>query len=109
VKEKIDQLIKGAISSADEAGDLHLRNRIIDKFYVEPTKNSDFGDFASTIALVLASPARENPRDVALIIKKHVRDDEGIIEKIEIAGPGYLNFFLKPGEGLRPFARRGRA
>ncbi len=62
---------------------------------VDVTKDSDHGDYASNVAMVLASHARKNPRQLAQIISGHITDTERILEKVEIAGPGFLNFFVK--------------
>jgi len=53
-----------------------------------------FGDINSNSAMVLAKQLKKNPREIAEIIKKNF--DNEYLEKTEIAGPGFLNFFLKP-------------
>lgn len=64
---------------------------------VEATKEPSHGDYASNIGMVLASQARRNPRRIAEVISSHLPDREGIIAKTEVAGPGFLNFFLRDG------------
>jgi len=54
----------------------------------------DMGDYSSNIALVLAKPTEMKPRDLAQIISDHVERGETGCERVEIAGPGFLNFFL---------------
>ncbi|MDX9746786.1 MAG: arginine--tRNA ligase [Syntrophales bacterium] len=61
---------------------------------VEATKDKKHGDFATNVAMVLASMTKENPRRIAEHIKNHF-DTEGVIERIEIAGPGFINFFVR--------------
>jgi arginyl-tRNA synthetase len=63
---------------------------------VERTRDRSHGDFASNIAMRLAKPARKSPRDVAAAIIEHLPQDDQI-EKVEIAGPGFINFYLSPG------------
>lgn len=66
------------------------------KLQLERTKHKDHGDFASNVALMLAKPLSKNPRELAeLIIETMVLPAE--IEKVEIAGPGFINFFLAAG------------
>ncbi len=57
-------------------------------------KNKEHGDFASNIAMMLAKSANTTPRELAEKILKHIVDDPSI-NKIEIAGPGFLNFYLR--------------
>ena len=63
---------------------------------VEPARVAAHGDFASNIALLLGKGAGLPPRDLAQKIIARLPPNE-LIEKIEIAGPGFINFFLKKG------------
>ncbi|OHE30327.1 MAG: arginine--tRNA ligase, partial [Syntrophus sp. RIFOXYC2_FULL_54_9] len=54
-------------------------------------------DYASNAAMVLARPARKNPRDIAGILLERIDDSGRILEKVEIAGPGFMNFFIREG------------
>ncbi|MCB2426064.1 arginine--tRNA ligase [Methylophaga pinxianii] len=60
---------------------------------LERTKDRSHGDFASNIAMVLAKPAKMNPRQIASLIVDALPQHE-MIEKVEIAGPGFINFTL---------------
>lgn len=62
---------------------------------VEVPGNPEHGDYASNIALILASQAKQNPRKIAGIIQENLTDTENILEKTQIAGPGFINFYLK--------------
>jgi arginyl-tRNA synthetase len=59
---------------------------------IEKPKRAEHGDFATNICLQLAKPARKNPRDIAKAFLMHLADPDGLIEKVEIAGPGFVNF-----------------
>jgi len=61
---------------------------------IERTRDSKHGDFASNVALTLAKPARMKPRDIAAGVIAHLPDSD-LINKVEIAGPGFINFFLE--------------
>jgi arginyl-tRNA synthetase len=63
--------------------------------YVRPCLDLRHGDFQTNAALVFGKQTKANPRDMALKLAD-VIDLEGIAEKPEIAGPGFLNFRLKP-------------
>ncbi|VAX06910.1 Arginyl-tRNA synthetase [hydrothermal vent metagenome] len=62
---------------------------------VERTRDSAHGDFASNLAMMLAKPARKKPRDIAEDLVAALPASETVI-KIEIAGPGFINFYLSP-------------
>lgn len=61
---------------------------------IENSRDSAHGDFASNIAMILAKVAKTNPRNLAEKIIKHLPESD-IVERAEIAGPGFINFFLK--------------
>ncbi|MEJ2761165.1 MAG: arginine--tRNA ligase [Gammaproteobacteria bacterium] len=60
---------------------------------IERTRDSNHGDFASNIAMSLAKHARMKPRDIAREIVDRLPATE-LVDRIEIAGPGFINFFL---------------
>ena len=62
-------------------------------FVIERTKNRDHGDFATNAALLLAKIAGKKPRDLAAALVAALPADASIA-KVEIAGPGFINFFL---------------
>jgi arginyl-tRNA synthetase len=65
-------------------------------FLLEKPKQDGHGDAASTAALILAKTVNKAPRVVAQEIVDHFQSDPFIIEKIEIAGPGFIDFYLSP-------------
>ena len=58
----------------------------------EKPNNSEHGDVSTNIALQLASALKNSPRKIAESIVENLNYDESIIEKIDIAGPGFINF-----------------
>ncbi|HUP10269.1 MAG TPA: arginine--tRNA ligase [Caldimonas sp.] len=65
----------------------------------EAPKQAALGDLASTAALQLAKPLKRPPRDVAASLVAALREHEAVhrwVEAIEVAGPGFINFRLKP-------------
>jgi arginyl-tRNA synthetase len=91
LKHHIENLIASALAGLEATGALppdHGAAIIIDH-----TKSREHGDFACNIALVLAKHARVKPRELAEKIVKALPASEKII-KVEIAGPGFINFFL---------------
>ena len=80
-------------------------------FVVERPKDRTHGDFSTNAAMVLAKAARTNPRAIAqaLVAALPPSDD---IQKVEIAGPGFINFHLAPDayrRELRDIIARGSA
>ena len=59
---------------------------------VEKSANSDFGDFSSNIAMVLAKPLRKNPMEIAKMIQSELTIDKKIISDHSVTQPGFLNF-----------------
>lgn len=62
---------------------------------IDRTKDKSHGDFANNLALMLAKPAKQNPRQLAELIMANI-PDSALIIKMEIAGPGFINFFINP-------------
>lgn len=93
MKNKIIELLEKALNTAVEKGDLPAFS--LPYLEVEAPANSQHGDYAANAAMVLASQARQNPRKIAQIIQQNLCDPENIIEKTQIAGPGFINFFMK--------------
>ena len=60
---------------------------------IEKSKTPEHGDYASNVALKFASRFGVSPRDLASRIANNI--DKEVVEKVEIAGPGFINFFLK--------------
>lgn len=89
MKEKIQENLVKILD------DLYGKELIIDELPVTLQENSDknHGDLASNIALILAKPLKTNPQVIANDIKDAFINDEDLI-KVEVAGPGFINFFL---------------
>jgi len=62
---------------------------------VETTRDPAHGDYATNLAMILAARLKKNPRQLAQTIRDRLRDDEGILSRVEIAGPGFINFFIR--------------
>ena len=64
-------------------------------FVVEIPKDNTNGDYASNIAMQLTKILKQNPRSIATQVVELFNKDACNVEKIEIAGPGFINFFVK--------------
>jgi arginyl-tRNA synthetase len=65
-------------------------------FNFEKPKQKQFGDISTNIAMQMATILKANPRQIATEIQSFISIDPQYIEKIDIAGPGFLNFFISP-------------
>ncbi|HCU25255.1 MAG TPA: arginine--tRNA ligase [Deltaproteobacteria bacterium] len=59
-------------------------------------KVKEHGDWSSNVAMMLAKVAGQKPLDLASRLAEALRAERGVFEKVEVKGPGFLNFFLKP-------------
>ena len=71
-------------------------------FNIEIPADKSHGDFASNIAMVSAKALKMPPRKIAELIKSELFLDNSCFEKCEIAGPGFMNFFLSDSISLLP-------
>ncbi|MCD5390722.1 arginine--tRNA ligase [candidate division NPL-UPA2 bacterium] len=98
VKEAVTELIREGIDRAREKEELALCD--LPPVYLEVPSEKQYGDLATSIALQLASQVKLSPRRVAEVIVKHI-PQSSTVSQIEVAGPGFINFFLTP-EALYP-------
>ncbi len=93
MKQTIEALISQAVETLKKEG--VLEKDISPNITVERTRDSQHGDFASNLAMVLAKPAKLNPRSLAEKIMATLPVNNAVI-KVELAGPGFINFFIDP-------------
>ena len=77
---------------------------------VEPPRDAAHGDMATNAAMVLAKDAGRKPRELAELIAEKLRADT-MIEKVEVAGPGFINLSLRPAawvDALRAAVKLGQ-
>ena len=58
-------------------------------------KSEELGDYSCNVAMILAKRLRANPRSVAEAIISNLDDKDDSVERLEVAGPGFINIFLK--------------
>ncbi|MBW2176369.1 MAG: arginine--tRNA ligase [Deltaproteobacteria bacterium] len=93
MKTTIRKQIASALEKASEKGALNIAT--IPDIEVEVPKVEAHGDFSTNIAMILASSQKMPPRKIAEAIIANLKDPEQIIAKTEIAGPGFINFYMK--------------
>ncbi|MCB1506851.1 MAG: arginine--tRNA ligase [Hyphomicrobiaceae bacterium] len=92
--EHVESLIANALDAMKRDGALPSE-LAIPAIEVEFPRDPTHGDLASNAAMVLAKAARMKPRDIAEGLKAKL-SEESIIEKVDVAGPGFLNLTFKP-------------
>jgi|SRR5690625_986398 len=89
-----EDMLKTEIQSAVLKANLATKDEL-PSIVLETPKEKAHGDFATNIAMQLASIAKKAPRAIAEDIVKHLDLAKASVEKIDIAGPGFINFFMK--------------
>lgn len=88
LKQRMREIIYKALN------DLGIEFNLFDVM-VEVPKNRENGDFSSNIAMQLTRVLKDNPRNIAEKIVDKIKDNTKEIDKVEIAGPGFINIYLK--------------
>jgi len=92
MKSQLQALLRAALPAVLAGTEVPMPATIL----VEASKDAKNGDYASNLALTLAKPLGVPPRKAAEAIIAALPASE-LIAKVEIAGPGFINFFLAPG------------
>lgn len=98
MKAEVQQLISHALQYLVAHG--QIPGDACPKPLVERTRNNDHGDFACNIAMVMAKNLRKPPRKLAEAIVAAIPASP-LLDKVEIAGPGFINFYLQPSAYLQ--------
>ena len=93
VKNKIVDAIKSAVEKLIAEGVFQLA-RDLPEINLEVPPKKEFGDFATNFAMQSAKVFRTSPKKIAEEIKSRI--DANFLDRIEIAGAGFMNFYLKP-------------
>lgn len=93
MKQKIEALILQAVETLKQNGVLAQETN--PQVIIERTRDAQHGDYASNLALTLAKAAKTNPRQLAEQIIAALPED-AVVTKVELAGPGFINFFIDP-------------
>jgi len=97
LKNTIQTLLTQALSSLKTSG--VIATELSPNIQVSRTKDSTHGDFACNLAMMLAKPAGKNPRELAQLLIDALPASEQLT-KVEIAGPGFINFFVAQSNTL---------
>jgi arginyl-tRNA synthetase len=92
MEEIIKEVVVEALTKAKDAGDLTYET--LPEVTLRRPPDKAHGDLASTIAMELTSQERRPPREIAEQIVRYLNTEHSPVLKCEIAGPGFINFFL---------------
>ena len=96
ITDDLAELVRSAVLAAHAAGEFSLSEETF-AVNLEAPKNRLHGDYSSNIALILKKNVGLNDsREIASKILAHLPPGNELITKVEIAGPGFMNFYLKP-------------
>ncbi len=94
MKNIIRQLISDALDKAAKSGELELS--ILPEILVEKPKDEKFGDFSTSVSMMLAKSERKKPRDIADVLCRHLKNGDSQVSSVDIAGPGFINLKMAP-------------
>ncbi|MGL4283807.1 MAG: arginine--tRNA ligase [Eubacterium aggregans] len=98
IREKVEEEIKGLIQKevdqAVAAGDFNVE--ALPEIQLEVPREQEYGEYSTNIAMQLPKLARKAPKFIAEAILRHMDIDDSYVAEVDIAGPGFINFKLKP-------------
>jgi len=94
MRSHLRELLTRAVEKTAQGGELNSTQ--LPTLLLEPPKQREFGDLATNVAMLWAKSAKKPPRAIAETILKNIEDPQGILARMEIAGPGFLNFTFSP-------------
>ena len=109
-REKLAEMLSEALARAQEADELPAS--AAPDLELQTPRDPRHGDFSTSLAMVIASEIGRPPREVANIILRQLEPAPEVVARVEIAGPGFINFTLTPGwlrETVARILREGEA
>ncbi len=94
MKVRVHDIVKAAVEAA--IAEHGLSHAGLPEIIIERPKKEGFGDFATNAAMLMAASLKKPPREIAALISQKIAADP-LVEKCEVAGPGFINIFLKKG------------
>ena len=92
MKKKLIELLENAIKTCSDKGIFEAGN--LPFIEIEVPREGSHGDYSCAASMALASSQGKNPRKIAEQIVENIHDSDNMLDKIEIAGPGFINFFI---------------
>ncbi|HQO81735.1 MAG TPA: arginine--tRNA ligase [Deltaproteobacteria bacterium] len=99
MKEQVSALLRKALQELMAQG--AIPGCDLESLSVSVPSRKEFGDFSTNIAMVLASQTKRRPREIAEIIQESMAGLHDVFDRVEIAGPGFINFSVTPKMWVR--------
>lgn len=96
IKDEITSVIGNACATLEEKKVFKFEPGYLVPIEIEIPKEKKNGDFSSNIAMKITKMVQKNPRETATLLLENFDLEGTYIERCEIAGPGFINFYLKP-------------
>jgi arginyl-tRNA synthetase len=90
LKQQLEQILKQAIQQLIENNNLSVT---MPQIKIDRCKDKSHGDFSANVAMLLAKPAKRNPKEIAQLIVSTI-GNHVILKQVSIAGPGFINFTI---------------
>ena len=94
IRARIKAAVDACFGKGVEAG--HWSAASAGKYAVELPKRQGQGDFSTNLAMVAAGIDKKNPRELAALLAGMLTEEIGLLERVEVAGPGFVNMFVAP-------------
>jgi len=92
IKHQMKTVLNNALEKSVEKGELNIQQ--VPAFTIEVPREKEHGDFATNLAMLLPRQAKMAPRQIAQILVSNMDIQNTWIDTVEVAGPGFINFFL---------------
>ena len=103
MKKALQAMLNQALEKCFESG--RFKRAPMPEYVIEVPSNSHHGHFATNLPLVLASSQKRRPTELASVLIESLDRGEEVFEKVEVAGPGFINFTIRRGEWHKLLAR----
>lgn len=94
VRQRVIEAVAGALEESIIKGQLGIAER--PEIVLEVPREKAHGDYATNLAMLLTKQAKMPPRKIAEILVGNLSLQDTAVERVEIAGPGFINFYLRP-------------
>lgn len=94
IRDILTKALLKALEEIRSRGEFELPKVI--RFVVERPPHHSFGDYATNLAMLLSRELKRDAREIAQIIVRHLSIDGDLVERVEVAGAGFINFYLRP-------------
>ena len=93
IKARVKKIIDSCFTEGVEQG--LWSEAAAGAYTVELPKHVSHGDYSTNLAMIVAGREKKKPREVAGLLVEKLRSHAGLFDRVEIAGPGFVNFFVK--------------